>query len=512
MNRLGRLQSLSDKVKNRAGSPAHPPTYDNGWLARRGDVRAAVDCDVIGNFPGFHQSAALIVSAKTVVTPGYLVVDEGEAHGFALPISAISDVSLDEAPHAGPDLIVRYRQASDSGWFRLRESRGRLRRKGTRGIEAIRAALRASGVSFGETAASFNAFLLMPWDAAASIESDKVIWSGRATAPIRATLECAPTEVWVTSNAVIWGGIKGEGVNRLPLTAIRSLAPIALADSGAAPSIFVSTFGPENIPVSLPFIFDTGSNRLATRDELVQLFSPNLVAEIEATPPSQPWNDPEADDDMDEGDTVPDEDGAGSAGHESDGAEDAADVTLVDRWETWAAARPPARYGFEASGAPGRVIGGAQEPRPFDSSGIRLTEALSVWPTEPAPEPEPEEPGPVEPAAIPAYLAAARHAIAEVNDVIDRRLVGKSAPSPRATPPSTESQAAALAELVELIGAGYYNAEASRAVKVQITRFGEAAIRIRSLLELCNAGHMTIKDAAAKRDSIVATLPVNEAD
>ena len=101
--------------------------------------------------------------------------------------------------------------------------------------------------------------------------------------------------------------------------------------------------------------------------------------------------------------------------------------------------------------------------------------------------------------------------IDEVNEVIDRRVAGHSAPSPRALPPSTADQAAALAELVELASSGYYDAETMRSLKSQITRLGEAAVRIRSLLELCNAGHMTIKEVGAKRDAIVAGLPAVEA-
>src|SRR5687768_2273922 len=108
MNRSARLQALSERVKGLAPAKSAPILPEIGiWAARRGEVRASVDCDVIGNFPGSLQSAALIVGARTLVTSLYLVVDEGEPHGFALPLASILDVSLDDAPHAGPDLIVR---------------------------------------------------------------------------------------------------------------------------------------------------------------------------------------------------------------------------------------------------------------------------------------------------------------------------------------------------------------------------------------------------------------------
>jgi hypothetical protein len=529
MNRLGRLHSLSDQLKKLgSGATSREPAVDaTGWVLRRGEIRASVECDVIGNFPGFHQSAALIVGARTLLTRGYLIVDEGEPHGFALPLTSVTDVSLDEAPHAGPDLLIRYHVTTQTGWFRLRESRGRLGRKGTKGIEALRSAFRAGGVSFGDAAGSFNAYLLVHWDAAASFETDRVVWTGNATAPIRATLECAPTAVWLTATSLIWGGVKGQGVNRLPLTAIRGLSPVTLSDPESTPAVYISTFGPENIPVSLPFIFDSTQNVGPERDAFLALFSPSLLTEIDALPPVQPWNDPEPDPievedteaDVTDDLFAEDQDSGDVAIEAEEVAESEPEVEPeepVPAWETWTAARPPSRFGIDPGGSVSRTATGIEAdigPLSFDSTGMRLTEALSVWPSAVEAvadaEPEPLGQAPLEPAAIPAYLAAARKAIDEVNDVINRRMAGNSAPSPRSIPPSTEQQAAALAELVELVGSGHYGAEASRAVKTQITRIGEAAIRIRSLLELCNAGHMTIAEVGAKRDVIMKGLPAD---
>ena len=77
----------------------------------------------------------------------------------------------------------------------------------------------------------------------------------------------------------------------------------------------------------------------------------------------------------------------------------------------------------------------------------------------------------------------------------------------RATPPSANEQADALSELIELTSSDYYSAEQARALKARLTRTGEAAVRLRSLIELCNAGHMTINEVGAKRDAIMANLP-----
>ena len=69
MNRSSRLQSLSERIKGLAPArTAPPPPAVGSWAARRGEIRANVDCDVIGNFPAAQSSAALIVGARTLVT------------------------------------------------------------------------------------------------------------------------------------------------------------------------------------------------------------------------------------------------------------------------------------------------------------------------------------------------------------------------------------------------------------------------------------------------------------
>jgi hypothetical protein len=117
-----------------------------------------------------------------------------------------------------------------------------------------------------------------------------------------------------------------------------------------------------------------------------------------------------------------------------------------------------------------------------------------------------------QPDALLRYLADAERTVNEVNEAIDRRLAGQPALSLRATPPSSNDQAIALAELLELTGSGYYSLEQARSVKSQITRLGEVSVRLRSLIELCNAGHLTAQEVSQKRDALVATIPPKSAD
>jgi hypothetical protein len=157
------------------------------------------------------------------------------------------------------------------------------------------------------------------------------------------------------------------------------------------------------------------------------------------------------------------------------------------------------------------AVGGADRAEPqYDPTGTRLSDAIASWPGasshDHAPA-EPESAAITEPDRIPAYLAAAQRAIDEVTEAIDRRIAGNAAPPLRATPPAAHEQAAALAELIELTGSDYYSADQARRVKARLTRFGEAAVRLRSLIELCNAGHLTIHEVGTKRDAIMANLP-----
>ena len=58
-------------------------------------------------------------------------------------------------------------------------------------------------------------------------------------------------------------------------------------------------------------------------------------------------------------------------------------------------------------------------------------------------------------------------------------------------------------ELIELAATDYYTPAGVTRIKAQISQLGEAAVRLRSLIELCNAGHITIAEAATKRARIM---------
>jgi hypothetical protein len=191
-------------------------------------------------------------------------------------------------------------------------------------------------------------------------------------------------------------------------------------------------------------------------------------------------------------------------------------------FETWTNVTKPTQFPYvppgdrAIAGLGRRIDASRDEDEPgFDSSGTRLVEAISSWPGEVYKLPEtetPEVPQLTQPDAILRYLADAERTINEVNEAIDRRLAGQPALSLRATPPSSDDQAKAFAELLELTGNDYYSFEQARSVKGRITRLGEVSVRLRSLIELCNAGHLTAQEVGHKRDALVATIPSTPAD
>ena len=508
----GRVQAARERL-NAVKSATHESSE---WKLRRGDQLYAGTFDVIGNFPGFEQFAGLIVAAEVVVTSRFLLVDEGEPHGFALGIGWLIDVSADPDPETFGDVLIRYRAEDANVLFRLRPGKSRLPLRNRSRPEDLVAALSDAGADQDELARDVASVLRLSWDSLQSLESESVVWRGEATAPLRPGLECAPAAVWVTPTALVWGSVKGKGVNRLPINTVSRLASFTLSDEGTSPTVYVRTRLISDIRLDLPFIFNTTPLResVAKRAEFLALFRQEAVIEALVSNRSQPWAEDPAPVVVDDGpvdesaaDTETDDAARANPGEESE-----------PEFDSWANVTRPSAFPYvppgdnAAGGGSRRIDSGLPrfEDGEFDSSGTRLVDAISSWPGEANQLPESEQPEPpvaTKPDIILRYLADAQRTITEVSEAIDRRLAGQVAPSLRANPPSSADQARALAELLELSDSDYYSIEQRRSVQTRITRLGEVAVRLRSLLELCYAGHLTIQEVGHKRDNLVASLP-----
>ena len=515
MNRI-RLDSLANKVQSagrRLRTPGEAASARSEWSIRRGDQRYAGTFDVIGNFPGFEEFAGLIVNAEVVVTDRFLIVDESAPHGFAIGLGWLIDVSADPDPETFGDVLIRYRADDANVLFRLRPSKSRLALRARGRPEELVAALSDAGAEVADLARDVADTLRLSWDSAASLETEAVVWRGQATAPLRPGLECAPASVWVTPTALVWGSQKIRGVNRLPISTISRLSATTLGDEHSSPTVYVRSRVISDVRLDLPFIFNMGAVRenVTARGEFLGLFRPDSVIEGSVSVRPQPWTEEAPADSEDDLDIITGLDAESVAEDAAEPAEGESDEEDAPTFETWANVTKPAAFPYVAP-AEGHTtirLPGDHDDE-FDSAGTRLVDAISSWPGA-APLPaEPEaQAAPVitEPDRIPAYLRSARRAIDEVNEAIDRRTSGNAAPPLRATPPSANEQADALSELIELTSSDYYSAEQARALKARLARTGEAAIRLRSLIELCNAGHMTINEVGAKRDAIMANLP-----
>jgi hypothetical protein len=505
-----RLNALTGKLRSARSSP--DADNRNAWVNRRGASRFSGQFDVIGNFPGYGGWAALIVSARVDVTSRYLLVDETATHGFGIELVDLLDYSIDKTERSFGDVIVRYRLDGDGRIFRLRPARSRLRLPTRSSPTALAESLAEGGVIASTFAETLESTLSLNWESATALESETTVWSGKATAPLKPGMECEPGSVWLSKSALLWGSSKGTGVNRLPTGAITGIVRLQLPDDRETPIAYVETNLINGVDLTLPFIFNhvSGAQARIDRDAFVALFHPDLVKPIDESP-LQPWTEIV---ELNEVEVALDEDELAKLVDETDSDDsltDSADseAPTEPTFATWDTATRPISIG-ESSGSGLRRIDYADDLslKGLDPDAKRLVEAIAAWPSDGNNEQEPEpEPAPItEPKMLLNYLARARQTIVEVNDAIDRRAAGNAAIAMRSLPPSATEQAAALMELIELTGSGYYSPDGVNRTKAQISGLGEAAIRLRSLIELCNAGHMTIAEAASKRDRIMTGI------
>jgi hypothetical protein len=521
MNRM-RIDALTNRVHAASKRLRHSnggDAFTSEWALRRGEPLYSGTFDVIGNFPGYEEFAGLIVNAEVTVTSRFLIIDEGAPHGFALGMGWLIDVSADGDPETFGDVLIRYRSDDANVLFRIRPGRARLALLSRGRPEMLVSALGDAGAAVADFARDVAATLRLSWDSLQSFESESVVWTGEATAPLRPGLECVPATIWVTPTALVWGSPRGNGVNRLPMTTISRLSSMSLADAAGSPAVYVRSRVISDVRLDLPFIFNLGAVRdgITDRAAFLALFRPDSVLEGSVSPRPQPWLEefplPDA---AEEEETPGPPDPVADSDTEVDAAADGTDEEL--QFETWANVTRPSAFPYvsPADGTPGGhtrridVIDAESGSTSFDSSGTRLVDAISAWPGGTGPQTDTQEsaaPIVTRPEAIPAYLTAAEKAITEVTEAIDRRMAGNAAPLLRATPPSSDDQARALAELIELTSSDYYSSEQARAMKARIIRVGEAAVRLRSLIEVCNAGHLTISEVGTRRDTILANLP-----
>ena len=228
------------------------------WATERGAVLFESNADLLGGFPGYADRGCRLENVRLVVTESYLLIDEGLANGFGLPIRWIEGTAL--VQHSGKSdsaLRIFYRERGAPHCFTIRFGASRLGSRGVSRSQRVQQVLLSTGLTdrFAADAPQEPNFTL-PWDQTREFESENAIWTGRATAPLQVGSENIASDVWLTTKSLIWGGGAGNGLNRIPLTLLMDLVSTRIKDRAGTPVVYISIGDARTGRFELPFIFD----------------------------------------------------------------------------------------------------------------------------------------------------------------------------------------------------------------------------------------------------------------
>lgn len=545
-----------------------PATRD--WIAHRGAVLFEATGDVVGGFPGYADRGGRLEAVRCQVTERYLVVGERQPYGFGLPIPSLAGAVLVGAPRrTHPDLRVIYRDGLTVRLFTVRFREPRIARWSGRRAERAREALLAAGLAEWLPAAlPAEPNFTVHWDQTRDLEAENVLWTGRATAPLRVGLPGVASEVWLTTRSLIWGSGAGDGINRVPLSMVIDVTAAHLADRRRTPALFVGIGEERGGRHELAFIFDQqdspdrnvrerGAFFVGLRSRGIPLGAP--------TPPLQPWRG-EGRPLLQERAPVAHACAVSALSREAAGlVTERSDQVIGQGWprqtgavEVNALVSPPSSPPSSDDGCVGapRKSGSndtciepeadtlptdapslAQQHTPAPVGGA--DRVLAEWSAPPAPghdlgqdvplamswtlpevvREEISDPMPKSPAStasgapdrtawtqVRAFESAALAALAEALNAIHDRAAGRVPVPLVELPPSAVEQAQALAALIDLARVGELSPEDLHARKARLLALGEAAVRLRTLLELRDAGHLSDADLAHKRTAITTRL------
>ena len=237
------------------------PVYGwDDWLIERGSIEWEAPADLTGGFPGFIAHGCRLEGCQVRVTERFLLVNEGKANGFGLPLGWLVDADVIPSPLRGDRgefvLRIRYNDRDRVRTFLVRFRGPFLALRGPRRAEQALAALRAVGLEIGIEDLPPLPEITHSWLEAARFEQENVIWSGVASAAAGPGRESEPCDVWLTTRSVIWGGSMGDGVLRLSLDRVLDVVPGELDGRGRTPVLYLSCADEAGGRHDLPFIFD----------------------------------------------------------------------------------------------------------------------------------------------------------------------------------------------------------------------------------------------------------------
>ena len=440
------------------------------WAMARGEIRWQASGDVAGGFPGFATRGGRLKGVRLRVTDRFLLVDEGRADGFGLPLDALEAADVANPPpipgaRCGPVLRLAYRDGQLVRTFVVRPSGG-ARRRGHGAALALAAIADAGVPNLGDRWGSLG----VSWSAARHFGHENVVWGGRATAPLGVGLERAACELWLTTRSLIWVGGTADRVSRLPLGLVRDVIPFQVADRAGTPGVVVAFADEGGARHDLSFLFDR--HRSADRNQrergafLVGLRSRGVPLGV-AAPLRQPWRP----------DVRPVVPSAIRADRPAAKKDDAPAASADDS----SVATPVVHHLPEP---PSNDPGLPPEPGYAESAGAMGRQARP-----------PEFP------RVRAYEAAALAVLAATTRLISNPC-GRDAVAP--PPPARFDDALTELEVATMLGA--IDPVVATARRDRLVALAEAAARLRALLELRAAGSVADADLEPRRAAILAPL------
>lgn len=458
------------------GKPGDAP--GESWGDARGVEQADLTADLRGSFPGSLLVGGALTHVSVVLTNRYLLVDEGAPHGFMIPVRSL--VAGVDDRHGDPVIHAWFMADGRQHYLAIIPTGPRLIGRTAQRAARFQAKLEKLGLTDStlmqdDPATLFDAAFSVPRD----LLDENVIWSGDVYAPSGPGLAPAPGRAWLTTRALVWG-MPGDGVmSRVSLPALidATISPVRI------PTVMLGIRDSAGIRYEIPVGFTSADPSLDERERnaFLAALRARHVREGRPLEPLQGW--------------------AIAAGSASAAGRDIG-------WMTWpggVAPEPGDPAVAEDATAPAGTIEPvvpepATEPAPFPVA-------------EPAPDvvhgpptllPEGDE---IELAwkAITLYEVDTMLALRNVLEAISGRGDGVRVAIQHRVPPADE-QRAAMIGLETLYRSGVFDMQEWHARRSRLNQVSEAAIRLRTLLDLHDADHLSTLDLLARRASIVATL------
>lgn len=532
-----------------------PLSPSHAWHSERGEILFETACDVVGGFPGYARVGGRLRGHRLRVTERYLLVGDGSAHGFGLPIRQLDGsafIPIDD--HEDYALRIFYRDGLVPRLFTLQFQGMRLPSRG--GLRAERAQLSLLRAGFHDRYAdsppSFQDYAVS-WEETASFEFENVLWRGEAIVPLAVGLDGIPGTVWLTTRSLIWGCDTAPGVQRIPIAHLTDIAVEKLSDRDETPALYVGVGDESTGHFDLPFIFNqqsTPDHNLRDRGALLVGLRSRGLPIGHPTAPRQPWWDRS-------NESFP----SLSPLHRTSTDDGVAVITsvLIDDLPEPLAARPidypewpeattqlpeliweadsadPTEGDVETATSPATVLDivlaeWSAEPSETPTADQRDVQLATSWIAPLTEEPTesgelatttdevvastPPPPSPIRPVTaapppprpfVTAYETASEAALAELETAIRNRATGRVTPITTALP-SAADQAEAIAELTSLKEGGKISSDDLRERSLYLLALGDTCVRLVSLIDVRDRGIISDDDLAGRHQFLLAQL------